>query len=81
MFGFVKIIKQKDALEQELALYKYKNRKIQERLDEQTALALHYEYLYNNEMQKRFELLKLLSDYDMVRIGDTEDDRIDGGIK
>ena len=64
MFGFVRIIKEKNLLSQELELYKYKNQKIQEELREQMALVLQYKYLYNNEMQKRFELLKILSEYE-----------------
>ena len=64
MFGFVRIIKEKNFLSQELELYKYKNQKIQEELREQLALVLQYKYLYNNEMQKRFELLKILSEYE-----------------
>ena len=64
MFGFLRIIKEKNLLSQELELYKYKNQKIQEELREQMALVLQYKYLYNNEMQKRFELLKILSEYE-----------------
>ena len=64
MFGFVKIIKEKNSLERELELYKYKNQKLQERLDEQSALALQYKYLYEDEMQKRFDALKILSEYE-----------------
>ena len=64
MFGFVKIIKEKNSLERELQLYKYKNQKLQERLDEQSALALQYKYLYEDEMQKRFDALKILSEYE-----------------
>ena len=64
MFEFLRIIKEKNSLERELELYKYKNQKLQERLDEQSALVLQYEYLYKNEMQKRFELLRILDDYE-----------------
>ena len=64
MFEFLRIIKEKNSLERELQLYKYKNQKLQERLDEQSALVLQYEYLYKNEMQKRFDALKILSEYE-----------------
>lgn len=64
MFGFVKNIKEKNSLERELELYKYKYEKIKERLYEQSALVLQYEYLYKNEMQKRFELLRILNEYE-----------------
>ena len=64
MFVFLRIIKEKNLLSQELELYKYKNQKIQEELREQMALVLQYKYLYNNEMQKRFELLKMLGEYE-----------------
>ena len=64
MFEFLRIIKEKNSLERELQLYKYKNQKLQERLDEQSALVLQYEYLYKNEMQKRFELLRILNEYE-----------------
>ena len=64
MFRFLRIIKEKNSLERELQLYKYKNQKLQERLDEQSALVLQYEYLYKNEMQKRFDALKILSEYE-----------------
>ena len=64
MFEFLRIIKEKSSLERELQLYKYKNQKLQERLDEQSALALQYKYLYEDEMQKRFDALKILSEYE-----------------
>lgn len=64
MFEFLRIIKEKNSLERELQLYKYKNQKLQERLDEQSALALQYKYLYEDEMQKRFDALKILSEYE-----------------
>lgn len=64
MFRFLRIIKEKNSLERELELYKYKNQKIQEELREQKALVLQYKYLYNDEMQKRFEILQILSEYE-----------------
>lgn len=64
MFEFLRIIKEKNSLERELELYKYKNQKLKKRLDEQSALALQYKYLYEDEMQKRFDALKILSEYE-----------------
>lgn len=64
MFEFLRIIKEKKSLERELELYKYKNQKLKKRLDEQSALALQYKYLYEDEMQKRFDALKILSEYE-----------------
>ena len=64
MFRFLRIIKEKNSLERELELYKYKNQKLKKRLDEQSALALQYKYLYEDEMQKRFDALKILSEYE-----------------
>ena len=64
MFEFLRIIKEKNSLERELELYKYKNQKLKKRLDEQSALSLQYKYLYEDEMQKRFDALKILNEYE-----------------
>lgn len=64
MFGLTRIVKEKNSLKRELELYKYKYEKTKQRLNEQSALTLQYKYLYEDEMQKRFEALKLLSEYE-----------------